>query len=225
MPVGAGVGPLAGGRPWPTPSRPPSSGPAGCWTRPAPAWPAACPTGRAGWPGLHDPDARPIRKGRIGHPVEFGYKAQVADNPDGIVVDHTVMVGNPADAPLLVPAIGRVIARTGKPPGAVTADCGYGEAAVERDVAALGVARVAIPCKGRAGPTRQMVERARGFRRLVKWRTGCEGRISQLKHRFGWARTLLDGLQGAQSWCGYGVLAHNLVKAAGLLAAKHRKAA
>ena len=27
---------------------------------------------------LHDPDARPIRKGRIGKPVEFGYKAQVS---------------------------------------------------------------------------------------------------------------------------------------------------
>ena len=24
---------------------------------------------------LHDPDARPIRKGRIDRPVEFGYKA------------------------------------------------------------------------------------------------------------------------------------------------------
>ncbi len=44
---------------------------------------------------LHDPDARPIRKGRIGQPVEFGYKAQVADNPQGIVVDHTVLLGNP----------------------------------------------------------------------------------------------------------------------------------
>src|SRR6266542_5194467 len=30
---------------------------------------------------LHDPDARPIRKGRLGRPVEFGYKAQVVDNP------------------------------------------------------------------------------------------------------------------------------------------------
>jgi transposase, IS5 family len=174
---------------------------------------------------LHDPDARPIRKGRIGHPVEFGYKAQVADNPDGIVCDHTVMLGNPPDAPLLVPAIGRVIARTHKPPRAVTADRGYGEAGVEREVADLGVARIAIPRKGRAGPTRQAIERARPFRRLVKWRTGCEGRISQLKHHFGWARTLLDGLQGAQLWCGLGVLAHNLVKAAGLLAAKQHKPA
>lgn len=36
---------------------------------------------------LHDPDARPIRKGRIGRPVEFRYKAQVLDNDEGIVVD------------------------------------------------------------------------------------------------------------------------------------------
>ncbi len=31
---------------------------------------------------LHDPDARPIAKGRLGKPVEFGYKAQVVDNFD-----------------------------------------------------------------------------------------------------------------------------------------------
>ncbi len=141
------------------------------------------------------------------------------------MVDHTVLVGNPPDAPLLVPAIGRVIQQTGRVPGAVTADRGYGEAAVERDLAGLGVARIAIPRKGRAGPARQAIQRGRGFRRLVKWRTGCEGRISQLKHRFGWARTLLDGLPGAQIWCGLGVFAHNLVKAAGLLAAKQRKPA
>ena len=36
---------------------------------------------------LHEPDARPIRKGRLGKPVEFGYKAQVIDNRAGIIVD------------------------------------------------------------------------------------------------------------------------------------------
>jgi hypothetical protein len=61
------------------------------------------PDGASRLVSLHDPDARPIRKGRIGHPVEFGYKAQVIDNPDGVVLDHTVMVGNPPDAPLLAP--------------------------------------------------------------------------------------------------------------------------
>jgi transposase, IS5 family len=183
------------------------------------------PDGASRLVSLHDPDARPIRKGRLGRPVEFGYKAQVLDNADGIVLDHQVMVGNPPDAPLLAPAIGRVIARTGKVPRAVAADRGYGEARVDQELADLGVARVAIPRRGRAGPGRQAVERQRGFRRLVKWRTGCEGRISQLKHRFGWDRTRMDGIQGARIWCGHGVFAHNLVKIGGLLEAKHSKAA
>jgi transposase, IS5 family len=95
------------------------------------------------------------------------------------------MVGNPTDAPLLVPTITRVIACTGKPPRAVTADRGYGEAAIDQALGDLGVARVAIPRRRNVGPARRAVERSWWFRRLVKWRTGCEGRISQLKHRFG----------------------------------------
>jgi transposase, IS5 family len=70
---------------------------------------------------LHDPDARPIAKGRINRPVEFGYAAQVVDNEDGIVLDYTVDVGNPADAPHLAPAIRRVTNRLATPPRAVTA--------------------------------------------------------------------------------------------------------
>jgi transposase, IS5 family len=117
---------------------------------------------------LHDTDARPIAKGRLGRPVEFGYKAQVVDNADGIVLDHSVMIGNPADAPLLAPAIERIAGRFGKPPRAVTADRGYGEAKVDTDLEALGVTKVAIPRKGKPGATRRAVEQARGFRRLVK---------------------------------------------------------
>jgi IS5 family transposase len=51
----------------------------------------------------YDVDARPIRKGRLGKPVEFGYKAQVVDNVDGVILDHSVEIGNPADAPQLAP--------------------------------------------------------------------------------------------------------------------------
>lgn len=175
---------------------------------------------------LHDPDARPIVKGRLGKPVEFGYKAQVVDNPDGIVLDHEILVGNPADAPLLVPAVQRVIQRAGRIPRAATADRSYGEAAVDDALADLGVTQVAIPRKGTPGAARQAHEHTRPFRRLVKWRTGSEGRISHLKHGYGWDRTRMDGIQGAKTWCGYGVLAHNLVKISGLLAARqHRRAA
>jgi transposase, IS5 family len=46
------------------------------------------PDGASRLVSLHHPDARPIVKGRIGRPVEFGSKAQVADNPDGVVPDY-----------------------------------------------------------------------------------------------------------------------------------------
>jgi len=134
---------------------------------------------------LHDSDARPIAKGRINRPVEFGYKAQIVDNENGIVLDYTVEEGNPADAPELAPAIKRIKTRVGKAPRAVTADRGYGEARVEAELRDIGVKTVAIPRKGQPGAARRATEHSRGFRRLVKWRTGSEGRISHLKHRYG----------------------------------------
>jgi IS5 family transposase len=161
---------------------------------------------------LHDPDARPIRKGRTGRPVEFGYKAQVIDNDDGVIVDYSVEAGNPPDAPRLAPAISRIRRRAGRAPRSVTADRSYGEPATDRDLEALGVRTVAIPRKAKVSPARRDAEHARGFRGLVRWRTGCEGRISHLKHAYGWDRTRLDGREGAAIWCGHGVFTHNLVK-------------
>jgi IS5 family transposase len=167
---------------------------------------------------LHDPDARPIAKGRLGKPVEFGYKAQVTDNDDGIFVDYNLEQGNPADAPQLAPAVQRVIKRTGKKPRTVTADRSYGEQSVEDDLHGLGVRHVVIPRKGKPGKARQAAERRPAFRRTVKWRTGSEGRISTLKRGYGWDRTRLDGTEGARIWAGHGVLAHNLVKISALAA-------
>ena len=84
---------------------------------------------------------------------------------------------------------------------------------------------IVIPRQATTSPPRRAAERQRSFRRLVKWRTGSEGRISHLKHRYGWDRTLMDGIDGARIWCGHGVFAHNLVKIGGLQAKQHRQAA
>jgi IS5 family transposase len=161
---------------------------------------------------LHDPDARPIRKGRLGKPVEFGYKAQILDNADGVILDHTVEIGNPADAPQLAPAIERITRRTGRAPRAVTADRGYGEASVESELHELGIRSVAIPRKAKPSASRREFEHRRAFRKMVKWRTGSEGRINHIKRSYGWNRTELTGIHGARTWCGHGVFAHNLVK-------------
>ena len=108
--------------------------------------------------------------------------------------------------------------RRGRLARAVTADRGYGEAAVDDALTDIGVHSVVIPRKGKPGLARQQLERRRTFCRTVKWRTGCEGRISTLKRGYGWDRTRLDSLEGAKTWTGQGIFTHNLTKIAALAA-------
>jgi len=58
------------------------------------------------------------------HRWSFGHKAQIVEGDDGVIVDHNVEQGNPADALQLAPAVQRVIKRTGRKPRTVTADRG-----------------------------------------------------------------------------------------------------
>ena len=98
----------------------------------------------------------------------------------------------------------------------MTADRGYGETGVDNDLHDLGVRNVVIPRRGRPSKARQAQERQQAFRRQVKWRTGCEGRISHRKRSYGWDRTMIDTTEGARIWTGHGVLAHNLIKISAL---------
>jgi IS5 family transposase len=129
-----------------------------------------------------------------------------------------VQIGNPTDAPQLAPAVARIAERIGRVPAAVTADRGYGYASVDTDLHALGVRDIAIPRVGKPGTARRAFEHRKAFRAKIKWRTGCEGRINHLKRGYGWNRTELTTIDGARTWCGHGVFAHNLVKISALAA-------
>ena len=76
-------------------------------------------------------DASTVRPG-------FGYKAQVTDNDDAIILDYNVEYGAALDGPQLAPAAPAVCR-------GVTDDRGYGQATVECDLHELGVRTVAIP--------------------------------------------------------------------------------
>jgi hypothetical protein len=54
-------------------------------------------------------------------------------------------------------------------------------------------------------------------------RSGSEGRIAYFKRGFGWDRTLRDGIGGATTWCGLGVLTHNAVKISAFIEEKERR--
>ena len=159
---------------------------------------------------LADPDARPIRKGKPRTPTQFGYTLLVAEDERGFIADHRVERGNPADAPQLLPSVERVVALTGRPPGTVVGDRGFGTAANDQVLEALGVMRVGLQRNGTPGKTRLALEQTRAFRRLRNWRVGIEARISHLKRSFGLRRTRLRRLGGARTWVGLGIFAYNL---------------
>ena len=159
---------------------------------------------------LADPDARPIRKGKPRAPTEFGYKLLVAEDEGGFIADHHLERGNPPDAAQLLPAIERVMTVTGRVPGTVAADRGFGTAANTRAITALGVKRDGLQRTGRPSTTRAAYEHTRAFRRLRTWRVGIEARISHLKRAFGLRRTRLRRLGGARTWAGLGIFAYNL---------------
>ena len=192
--------------------------PARSLRRPGSGLAGPSPTGRPG--GSACTTRTPARSARAGSGNRSSSPslAQVVDNADGIVLDHDVDTGNPPDAPRLKPAVARVIKRTRQKPRTVAADRGYGEASVDDDLDDLGITNPVIPRKGKTSKARQAHEKRRAFRQVVKWRTGCEGRISHLKRNYGLDRTKLDTLEGARTWTGHGVFAHNLTKIANLAA-------
>jgi IS5 family transposase len=153
---------------------------------------------------LSDPDARPIRKGKPRSPTEFGYSLLLAEDERGFICDHQVEQGNPPDAPQLVPAVEPVAQVTGRPPGTVVGDRGFGTAANDRALAELGVRRIGLQRKGTLSPTRAALEQTRAFRRMRNWRVGIEARISHLKRGFGLRRSRLRRLPGAKTWVGWG---------------------
>jgi transposase, IS5 family len=158
---------------------------------------------------LADPDARPIRKGKLGTPNQFGYVVQVAEvtantrrGARGYLLPAVSAPGNPGENQLLDQTVAE-LDRLGLRPREVALDGGFVPGPTQQALAALAPARTYIA--GRAEPGSR-----RTRRRLARYRTGCEGRISHLKRGYGLRRSRLRGNQGQRIWTGWAVLAYNL---------------
>jgi transposase, IS5 family len=158
---------------------------------------------------LFDPDARPIRKGKLGKPNEFGYVAQLAEVTEhtkpgarGLILPAASMIGNPQENVLLPDTVAE-LRRLGITPREAAFDAGFQSGPTNRALAPLAPNSVFI-----AG--RQQPASKRSTRRLWRYRTGAEGRISHLKRRYGLDRTRLKGQEGQRTWTEWGILAYNL---------------
>ena len=169
---------------------------------------------------LFDPDARPIRKGKLKAPTEFGYKVVVADEDRGFITEYQVFRGNPSDKDLVVPAIQHHSERVGKVPKEVAVDRGMASDANDLALRTLGVENRSLPKTGRKEAAQRAKEATAWFRRLQRFRAGGEGRISLLKRRYGWRRSLARGYERVNTWVGWGAITHNLTKYARMEVAK-----
>lgn len=158
---------------------------------------------------LFDPDARPIRKGKLGRATEFGYVEQLAEvTPNtkpgarGFLVPPASAPGNPGENELL-PTTGAELQRLGLSPREVALDGGFQTSKTAEALAPLAPQRTFIA--GRASPGSRRTKR-----RLARYRVGSEGRISHLKRRHGLRRSRLKGGEGERTWSNWAVFTYNV---------------
>ena len=156
---------------------------------------------------LADPDARPIRKGKLGKPTEFGYVFQLAEvtantrrGARGFILPPASRIGSPNETELL-PATAQELDRLAIRPREIALDGGFEPTTTNPTLPSESTVFIA---------GRQQARSRRTRRRLARYRVGCEGRISHLKRSYGLDRTRLRGHPGARTWVGWAVLAYNL---------------
>jgi IS5 family transposase len=158
---------------------------------------------------MFDADARPIRKGKLGKPNEFGYVFQICEvtantrrGARGFILPASTAPGNPRESKLL-PDTTVELERLGLRPREVALDGGFEKRPTAEALERITPDRVFIAGRQQPGSRRTQ-------RRLAKYRTGAEGRISHLKRSYGLRRTRLKGKAGAHSWSAWAILAYNL---------------
>lgn len=160
---------------------------------------------------LFEPHSEAIRKGKRVKPTEFGKLVKVQETESQFITDYEVCAERVPDGDLWQPSLERHQQLFGRPPRLATADAAFGSALNEQAAKEAGVQRVALPAHGRVSPRRRAYQKQRWFRRAMRWRTGCEGRISALKRRHGLSRCRYRGAPGMERWVGLGVIASNLL--------------
>jgi IS5 family transposase len=156
---------------------------------------------------MSDPDARPIRKGKLRQPTEFGTVMQVAElcentrrGARGLILPLATEIGSPNESNLL-PQTGRRLDQLGQRPREIALDGGFQPGPVAEHLPAPERLLIA----GKHAPGSRKTNR-----RLAKFRVGCEGRISHIKRRYGLRRSRLKGHQGTRTTAAWAILAYNL---------------
>jgi IS5 family transposase len=107
---------------------------------------------------ISDPDARPIRKGKLGKPNEFGYVSQICEVTEhtrrgarGLIVPASTRLGNPAEDTLLPDTISE-LTRLGIRPREIALDGGFNVGPTRETLDDHGLAPDRVFSAGRQQP-------------------------------------------------------------------------
>ncbi len=160
---------------------------------------------------IFDIHARPIRKGKLSSPTQFGYVVQVSEltsntrrGARGLLLPPTIHIGNAHENELLPDSV-EELDKLDLPRRLKVAafDGGFTIDATKTAMAETGAEVFIVGSRTNSGSRRHQ-------RRLARYRVGCEGRISHLKRDYGGRRSRLKGHAGARTWTAWSFLSYNL---------------
>ena len=163
---------------------------------------------------IFEPHTDIIVKGQ--REIVYGHKVFLATGKSNLILDCAIEKGNPADSEQFMPALERHEQRFGKAPKDVATDGGFASKKNGRDAREFGVQNVAFSAL-KGNTLSELVQSARVYKQLRKWRAGIKGIISATKRAFGLDRCTWRGYESFQAYVHLAVLAFNLQTLARLL--------
>jgi len=159
---------------------------------------------------LYDPQARPIRKGKLKKPNEFGRTLQIVQDSSGVILDHELHHGNPSDKTQLLPLVKKFKKRFGRVPSDLATDKGYYSPENIERLRSLKVKHIAIPKIGRLTKQEKKKQHSRWFKGLQRFRCGLEAGISMLKRCFLLGNLQVRGTKATAVCVNWAILSYNL---------------
>ncbi|MGH9564480.1 MAG: ISNCY family transposase [Candidatus Angelobacter sp.] len=140
----------------------------------------------------------------------YGHKICLTGGASSMILDCTVLRGNPADSTLAQTMVDRQIEIFTRPPRQIVYDGGFASKLNLQEIKAKGVKDVAFS-KGRGLEVSAMVKSAWVYKRLRDFRAGIEGNISFLKRIFGLDCCTWKSWPSFQSYVWGSILSFNLL--------------
>lgn len=161
---------------------------------------------------LADSGARPIVKGKLANPVEFGRTGQVTQDESGYFTQYGVHNGTPGDTTLLPGIVAEHEKQFPKALKEFAADMGFSSKENHDLLVDRRVRRIGMAWRGIAPPNIRAKQKRPWFKKLMAFRAGIEGSLSFLSRKFGLKRSMFRGDAGAGVWVGWCVIAANLYR-------------